>query len=346
MISVARRIATHFNHSSLACDKLIKIQKELNTDQKKIIQDVQTRWNSTFYMLKRLNELKRCITIYLTEHSSGVNNLTNNQLDILQSVLELLQPFEEITRSMSNENSIISDVIPTIATLKRYLSSAKIEVLYGVGSMKEELINGISTRFSLVESTKNYTIATILDPRYKVRFFSSQAKVDEVKMALVNEIEQINQIGPFQTQVQNNNEDSDSDDEPLAKKAKKIEKNQSNVSRFVSTSTTNARNALGNAILDQLNIYYKLPIIDRDAEPIGWWNDNQNIFPSLSSIARKYLSSSASSVYSERLFSEIGNIYTDNRSRLSSDNAEKLLFIHHNLKRINFDYQSSLLIMY
>lgn len=136
----------------------------------------------------------------------------------------------------------------------------------------------------------------------------------------------------------------------MAKKAKEIEKNQSNVSRLTlrqcfdeiatpSTSTINARNALGNAILDQLNIYYKLPIIDRDADPIGWWKDNQNTFPSLSNVARKYLSSSASSVYYERrLFSEIGNIYTDNRSRLSSDNAEKLLFIHHNLKRINFDY--------
>ena len=52
---------------------------------------------------------------------------------------------------------------------------------------------------------------------------------------------------------------------------------------------------------------------------------------SLKKVAEKFLTSPLSSVYSERLFSEFGNIYEEKRSRLLPETGEKLLF-HHNLK--------------
>ena len=52
-----------------------------------------------------------------------------------------------------------------------------------------------------------------------------------------------------------------------------------------------------------------------------------------SNIAQQYLSTPASSVNSERLFSEAGNILEEKRSRLLPRNVEKLLFLHHNLGR-------------
>ena len=53
MIARSKRVVTHFNHSALACDRLSKIQ-DLNLPKKKLVQDVPTRWNSTFYLLQRL----------------------------------------------------------------------------------------------------------------------------------------------------------------------------------------------------------------------------------------------------------------------------------------------------
>ena len=49
-------------------------------------------------------------------------------------------------------------------------------------------------------------------------------------------------------------------------------------------------------------------------------------------IARRYLSAPPSSVYSERLFSEAGNLYEQKLNRLLPKTGEKLLFLHHNLK--------------
>ena len=51
MIARSKRVVTYFNHSALACDRLTKIQEDLNLPKKKLIQNVPTRWNSTFYLL-------------------------------------------------------------------------------------------------------------------------------------------------------------------------------------------------------------------------------------------------------------------------------------------------------
>lgn len=71
-----------------------------------------------------------------------------------------------------------------------------------------------------------------------------------------------------------------------------------------------------------------------------WWRENQHSSPTLAKIARKYLSAPASSIDSERLFSEAGNIYEPKRNRLQPENAERLMFLHHNLPLLNFDYNN------
>ena len=58
----------------------------------------------------------------------------------------------------------------------------------------------------------------------------------------------------------------------------------------------------------------------------------QKGFPCLKKLARKLLDAPSSSVFSERLFSEYGNIYEDKRNRLLPRNGEQLLFIHHNVR--------------
>lgn len=44
MVARSKQIVGHFNHSSLACSRLKEIQKELGLPQKKLIQDVATRY--------------------------------------------------------------------------------------------------------------------------------------------------------------------------------------------------------------------------------------------------------------------------------------------------------------
>lgn len=72
-LTSARRIATHFNHSSSAQPKLKAIQEELNLPDHLLIQDITTRWSSTYYMCERLVEQKRAISLYISNNSDIAN---------------------------------------------------------------------------------------------------------------------------------------------------------------------------------------------------------------------------------------------------------------------------------
>lgn len=61
-------------------------------------------------------------------------------------------------------------------------------------------------------------------------------------------------------------------------------------------------------------------------------------YSSLYNAASVNLSALAGSVSSEQLFSELGNIYEPKRHRLNADWAEMLVFLHHNIKKLNFKY--------
>ena len=85
----------------------------------------------------------------------------------------------------------------------------------------------------------------------------------------------------------------------------------------------------------EMDRYLMAPKIGRHADPLDYWRSRQVEFPHLAQLARKFLATPCSSVYSERVFSELGNIYSDERSRLSPEKAEQLLFLHHNLPRMS-----------
>jgi hypothetical protein len=83
--------------------------------------------------------------------------------------------------------------------------------------------------------------------------------------------------------------------------------------------------------LDEIKTPQAVPEVD----PFEWWRDNQKKFPILYKIARKYLGIPATSVPSERLFSDAGNQISTERNRLKPSTVNDLLFVKRNIKYIN-----------
>ncbi|XP_071054789.1 zinc finger BED domain-containing protein 4-like [Onthophagus taurus] len=336
LIAVCRKIVGHFNHSPAACSKLKDIQTELNVDHKKLVQDVTTRWNSSFYMLQRILEQKRVLNIYAADND--IVTLNTNQWSLIQPLLDLLEPFEEITKVMSSNVAFISEVIPTITTLKVYLSKEDENLFHGVGTMKNCIYDEINRRFDSLLNNKFYIIATILDPRFKMTFFESN-KIDYFKYILTSEYSQsesepiINENYTPETKIRRL-DDTISNETNKSKLWQCFDEIVSSRDSLPKPS----ENIKVKSIDEELNLYLNMDKLIRTDDPLVWWKAWKTTFPILTEIARKFLSAPAASVYSERVFSEAGNIYDQTRSRLLPRNAEKLLFIHHNLHKVNFEY--------
>ena len=184
----------------IACSALKQIRKELDPSLATAlppVQDVPTRWNSTYLMLKRMEILKRSLQLY-TANQNGIVALTTNEWNLLKKVIIILQPFYIVTTNISKSKSMISSVIPHVRALHSYLSSSA-ETDRGMQTLKNELKSSLEKRLlcnsyssreamHIFEHTRKLLATSIaVDPRYKVTVFSSNQK-DKTKKWLVEEV--------------------------------------------------------------------------------------------------------------------------------------------------------------
>ncbi len=130
VLAIGRRIVGHFKHSQLAYSRLQSMQDQFGTPIKRFQQDVSTRWDSTFYMLQSLFAQKRVLAAYSADHELPAT-FTSHQWVLIEKILSLLAPFEQLTKEISSTDASVADVIPLIAALKRLLSKA-VETDHGV----------------------------------------------------------------------------------------------------------------------------------------------------------------------------------------------------------------------
>ncbi|RVE50842.1 hypothetical protein evm_004409 [Chilo suppressalis] len=125
LIAKLKKVATHFSHSLVAKAELTKIQKErLNQSPLSVIQDCPTRWNSTFYMMERFSKLKDSLGLYLSVNPIAM--ISPEDWMNIQKFVQLMQPFEEITRNLSSsqlESKLLNVTINTITIRNRQSNS-------------------------------------------------------------------------------------------------------------------------------------------------------------------------------------------------------------------------------
>ena len=66
-LGAARCIVEHFKRSELAASNLKMKQKQMGAPEHKLVQDVSTRWNSTYHMISRLLEQRWPVTATLSD---------------------------------------------------------------------------------------------------------------------------------------------------------------------------------------------------------------------------------------------------------------------------------------
>ncbi|XP_060761430.1 zinc finger BED domain-containing protein 4-like [Neoarius graeffei] len=284
-------------------------------------------------MMTSLLEQKRALVMYDSDHGLPVS-LDTNQWSLIEKMTTLLAPFEELTREISSHTATAADVIPSVVALKRFLNkTAKTDS--GVKTTKSALLEAVNKRFETTFSEQIYYLATILDPRYKDRYFDA-----DLKQALKNKLEK--EVDKMTASVTTSTcatdgptpkaEDAELEGEPQKKRMCTPSEGHSFLDMFNEILEEKEQNeqATGPTSL-QVHGYLSEPTIPRNMSPLQYWQSNMSRFPALAPVARKYLSAPCTSVDGERLFSAASNVISEKRNRIGTERAEMLLFVKHNI---------------
>ncbi|CAG5037841.1 unnamed protein product [Parnassius apollo] len=296
-------------------------------------------WNATYYMMKRILTLKDSLVLYSGAHDIPILN-ADEWLD-LKKCVAILKPFEEITKELSSATATIASVIPLIYTLKNTLETekSKEETSENFKLMITKMIQDINVRFQDIENNKIYTIATYLDPRFKLKFFTEITKeqVQSEILGILGCSKASRDEGPSSPKRSRN--------EIPTTSSSNYSHIQSCLAEILSLSDEEEQNIdCGDGVHNQfivkktlLNEYNREKRLTLNEDPLLWWKMHTK-YHCLSDLVRQYLSPPPGSVPSEQLFSAAGLIYDPLRNRLSGDKAAKLLFVKYNLPLLSFDY--------
>ena len=133
VLSKSRRIVSHYHHSCQATQNLHREQKRLGKVERELIINIATRWNSDYFMLKRLCEEKDAISADIASIyaelaiSEKIDNLTNSDWKLAEGYHTILAPFEQASRELCGKN------YPTL--------SMKIPTLHGLNQQLQRFIN-------------------------------------------------------------------------------------------------------------------------------------------------------------------------------------------------------------
>ena len=321
IINKCRKIVGFFKSSVLASDQLEKNQISAGTTILRPKQDVPTRWNSQLYMLRRLIEIKLTMTQTLNDLSKIHLELSNEEWSIINDAVQILDPFELITKELSGEKFVTSSlIIPLIEGCIFALNLLKPVTETG-NSLKNNFVDKIiPERFNFIYEKKNLIMATALDPRFKLNGFDKESHKMLARRYLKDELDKILENIPP------NSETSSTSDLNVTQSTSTIWQHLEQ--KRIQHNTTATVNLTSERILER---YFEMRLEERNVDPIFWWDEKKLHLPELYKLSKQVLIIPATSVPSERIFSKAGMLCNDKRNRLTPKHVNEILFLNFNL---------------
>ncbi|XP_006888087.1 PREDICTED: zinc finger BED domain-containing protein 4 [Elephantulus edwardii] len=325
LLSIARKICERVHRSPKAKEKLAELQREHKLPPHHLLQDVPSRWNTSFHMLERLIEQRRAINEMAIECNFR-ELISCDQWEVMQSVCHALKPFDAASREMSTHVSALSQVIPMIHILNRKIEMLSQETM-GIDTMLRSLREAMVSRLSSTLHDPRYIFATLLDPRYKASLFTEE-EAEQYKQDLIRELEILN---------------STSDATPVAngRGAGSPPKDSAGEEDLWSLMAKMKRKGLQEKTKlpeDMVLAYLEEEVLEHSCDPLAYWNLKRASWPALAALAVRFLGCPPSIVASEKLFSTPTEGGGFSQSRLMMEHFEKLIFLKVNLPLIYFQY--------
>jgi hypothetical protein len=347
------RLVDFFRQSPINTEKLKAIEKYASIEELKLIQDVSTRWWSTYAMVERIIKLQS--PLKRMEDLGDLRNdiiLSDTEWTFLTQLLYILEPFMEKQKKLEGEHYVtISQVPTTINELRKHLSECI--VLYDQHDMAKQIASEMLAQFNKAwgdditvpilhqhehEGERRRAIgiprlaifASFLDVRCKnCWYLEEDVEFTEMQDMLVAWILEETNIGQRTEAPCSTN----------FSQCQFMEKEDKTKRRPVQADNS-LRSRLYSEIVTYRDTVQIMPSCVEDPttneivynNPLDWWERNSTHFPLLSEAARRILCIPASSAPSERVFSSAGLTITQLRNRLTGDNAADIIFVRYCLE--------------
>ncbi|KAM8908200.1 zinc finger BED domain-containing protein 4 isoform 1-T4 [Spinachia spinachia] len=332
LLSIARKICERVHRSAKAKEKLAELQRTHQLPENQLIQDVPSKWRTSFFMLERLVEQKKAIDEMSIECNFR-EIISCDQWEVMLSICNALKPFEVACGEMSSRTATLGQVIPLVHILNR-----KIDLLFdetvGIDNMLVSLKDAMVGQMSATLHDPRYTWATMLDPRYKTSLFTEE-EAERCKQDLIGELEASSSTSLAEAKPPLLNGCGEA---PVASAASPQPGNDSlwslmaDIRQKIKHEEKPKSSEL--AVLE----YLEEDILDQSCDPLDYWNLKKFLWPDLAKVAARYVGCPPSIVPAETLFSTASVNCALNQHRPLMENMEGLLFLKVNLPLIYFQY--------
>jgi len=366
-MKAARSLVGLFTGSSQKTAMLLAKQGEKGVT---LIQDVVTRWWSTYNMCERLLRLKSYINILIEEGDVEKSYaLTDEQWTDLACTKSLLEPFMVAQIHLEAEKYITVSSIPVIIyKIRNALKEAarNYDNSGAVRSLAEVMLADFNSRWGTGESGTVYKEHTTLGPKNRAKGFPLVVMIANLldprtKFVSVNKKGESNDTISWMNSAEDTqllfsklrellilevkrSSSPVSSTPTVAEPAHKRQKIQQHDLKSIfddddvddddeenptqATAADSSEEAVS-AEMFQFALEQRLPRWKTKTElhdPLQWWKIHEIKFPYHAALARKLLAIPATSAPAERLFSAAGHTLSSDRSRLTPDIAEAILF--------------------
>ena len=164
MLSMARKVEDYFRNTPTAARALAAQQLE----ERRILVENQTRWDSEFISLSRLHEQRDAIIAATTDLGQGAPALEEDQWATLAQVLDVLSRVRHVSSRLQDRDLNLADCAPMIQTLINGLSVDDFTepwLASFIGILRTSLQNRFN-KFILSEKSPGM-LACALDHRFK-----------------------------------------------------------------------------------------------------------------------------------------------------------------------------------
>lgn len=357
-VKKVREIVNRFSYSHLSRTALESMQITLGVEKPlAVVQEVSTRWWSTFEMISRILTLSPALKGMMGGGMLDIQ-LDATEWEELIVLQQLLEPFRDsqlclegnyptssyipvtvllLREHLNSKINYFQSTGPVVETEKALFNKIKEPILHCANLMKEKLIEkygtGLENTVFWEHLTRGYRqirkglplpamIAAATNPKTKSLQGIPDADKNFVWDAVKEEMMKIH-FDVSEAVTENQIEDTDFDDADFSFL-------DSYLSSYQPQETSDLSLTKEKKIELEIATFRELPI--GKTNMYLWWSINEVSFPYLSLVARKFQAVPATSAASERVFSSGGDIVTPCRSSLRPEIVNHLVLIKGSLQ--------------